>query len=128
MKFRAKVPSRSAQTKAGSALPQKRQLYHVRASRSSASSSSGIGEDAARRPCCFYGWLVWLVLCVGSIGTFFGTSSAITFVLDDIMAELDLTRSAISAVYMAGTLLGAAVQIPIGRAVDRFGGRRSIAS
>ena len=85
-------------------------------------------EDAARRPCCFYGWLVWLVLCVGSIGTFFGTSSAITFVLDDIMAELDLTRSAISAVYMAGTLLGAAVQIPIGRAVDRFGGRRSIAA
>ena len=84
-------------------------------------------EDAARRPCCFYGWAVWLVLCVGSIGTFFGTSGAITFVLDDIMAELDLTRSAISACYMAGTLLGAAVQIPIGRAVDRFGGRRSIA-
>ena len=84
-------------------------------------------EDAARCPCCFYGWAVWLVLCVGSIGTFFGTSGAITFVLDDIMAELDLTRSAISACYMAGTLLGAAVQIPIGRAVDRFGGRRSIA-
>ena len=87
-----------------------------------------IDEDAASRRCCFYGWLVWLVLCVGSIGTFFGTSSAITFVLDDIMAELKLTRSAISAVYMAGTLLGAAVQIPIGRAVDRFGGRRSIAA
>ena len=84
-------------------------------------------EDAARRPCCFYGWLVWLVLCVGSIVTFFGTSSAITFVLDDVMTELDLTRSAISAIYMGGTLLGAAVQIPIGRAVDRFGGRRSIA-
>ena len=84
-------------------------------------------EDAARRPCCFYGWLVWLVLCVGSIVTFFGTSSAITFVLDDVMTELDLTRSAISAIYMGGNLLGAAVQIPIGRAVDRFGGRRSIA-
>ena len=33
-------------------------------------------EDAARRPCCFYGWLVWLVLCVGSIGTFFGKSKS----------------------------------------------------
>ena len=91
------------------------------------SYSRQVDEDAARRPCCFYGWVVWLVLAIGSIGTFFGTSSAITFVLDDIMAELDLTRSAISAVYMAGTLLGAAVQIPIGRAVDRYGGRRSIA-
>ena len=88
-----------------------------------------IDEDAStssRKPRCFYGWAVWAVLCVGSISTFFGTSSAITFVLDDIMAELKLSRSSISAVYMAGTFLGAGAQIPIGRAVDKYGGRRSI--
>ena len=88
-----------------------------------------VDEDAPsaeRPPRCFYGWAVWLVLCIGNISTFFGTSSAITFVIDPVMEELSLSRSAISAVYMAGTLLGAAAQIPIGRAVDKYGGRRSI--
>lgn len=88
-----------------------------------------VDEDtpaSGRAPRCFYGWAVWLVLCIGNISTFFGTSSAITFVIDPVMEELSLSRSAISAVYMAGTLLGAAAQIPIGRAVDKYGGRRSI--
>jgi MFS family permease len=42
------------------------------------------------------------------------------------MLELQLSRSAISAAYTVGTLLGAAAQSFIGRAVDHFGGRISI--
>ena len=54
-------------------------------------------------------------------------SFACAVVLDDMMAELQLSRSMISLSYAAGTFIGAFAQIPIGRAVDRFGGRRSVA-
>jgi sugar phosphate permease len=85
------------------------------------------GNAASMDSCCFYGWTVWLVLTIGQMTTFFGTSSGVTFVLDDVMAELKLSRSMASLSYAGGTFVGAAAQIPIGRAVDRFGGRRSVA-
>ena len=87
----------------------------------------GSPDTTTGRCCCFYGWTVWLVLTVGQTTTFFGTSSGVTFVLDDVMAELQLSRSMASLSYAAGTFVGAAAQIPIGRAIDRFGGRRSVA-
>lgn len=86
----------------------------------------GTAEPATAR--CFYGNLVWAVLTLGSVTTFFGTSSGITFVVDDLMEELQLSRSVISFSYAIGTLGGAVMQVPIGRAVDRFGGRRSVAA
>jgi sugar phosphate permease len=75
---------------------------------------------------CFYGWVIWVVLTVGQVTTFFGTSSGITFIVDDLMAELGLSRTSLSLAYSVGTIGGALVQQPIGRAVDRFGGRVSI--
>jgi hypothetical protein len=51
---------------------------------------------AGGRRCCFYGWLVWVVLVVAQIITFFGTSSGLTFIIDDVMDELHLSRSSIS--------------------------------
>ena len=76
---------------------------------------------------CFYGWVViFPILTFGQMSTFFGTSSATTFVLDPMMADLDLSRSMASFSYAAGTFAGAALQIPIGRAVDHFGGRKSV--
>ena len=80
-----------------------------------------------RRSCCHYGWVIWAVITLGQITTFFGTSSGVTFVVDDLMADLQLSRSFVSLAYAVGTFIGAATQIPIGHAVDRFGGQRSIA-
>lgn len=77
--------------------------------------------------CCPYGWTVWTVLTIGQITTFFGTSSGVAFVIEGVMAELELSRSLVSLAYAVGTFIGAAAQIPIGRAVDRFGGRRGVA-
>ena len=89
-----------------------------------------VNEDSApgsHRTCrCPYGYVVWTVLTVGQITTFFGTSAGLTFSIEGIKSDLQLSRSVISLTYAVGTLLGAAAQIPIGRAVDRFGGRLGV--
>lgn len=91
--------------------------------------SEMVDEDhpTVRHCCCFYGWIIWLVVTVGQMSTFYGTSSGVTFVLDDVMAELSLSRSLASLSYASGTFIGAAAQVPIGRAVDKYGGRKSVA-
>ena len=48
-----------------------------------------VDDGGGPQPCCFYGWAVWLVLVVGQITTFFGTSSGIAFILDDIMCAAE---------------------------------------
>ena len=85
------------------------------------------GTARSCRCCCFYGWFVWLLLTLAQISTFFGTSSAVTFVIEPIMAELKLSRSLVSLSYGIATGIGAAVQVPIGRLVDQFGGRKGVA-
>jgi MFS family permease len=47
--------------------------------------------------------------------------------IDPVMADLDMSRSAISAAYLVGTLTGAAAMPFVGRALDRFGIRRTMA-
>jgi hypothetical protein len=82
--------------------------------------------ESAAHPCCFYGWLIWVLLTIAQITTFFGTSSAVTFVVEPMMADLSLSRSLLSLSYGVATGVGAAAQIPIGRLVDRFGGRAGV--
>ena len=79
------------------------------------------------RWCHNYGWLCWAVLTLAQITTFFGTSSAVAFVVEPMMVDLALSRSLLSLSYGIATGFGAAAQIPIGRLVDRFGGRASVA-
>ena len=76
--------------------------------------------------CCYYGWVVWAITTIAQCLTFFGTSGGITFIVDPIKDELELSRSSISLSYTFGTVGGALLQVPIGKAVDRFGGRVSI--
>ena len=84
-------------------------------------------KESAPPPRFFYGKVIWLVCCLGQITTYFGTSAGITFIVDDLMGDMALSRSGVSGVYTAGTLVGALAQMPIGRAVDRYGGRAAIA-
>ncbi|WP_344972967.1 MFS transporter [Salinactinospora qingdaonensis] len=53
-----------------------------------------------------------------------GQTAGISVFVDYIIADLDVSRSAVSAAYMVGTLSGALALPWIGRAVDRFGVRR----
>ena len=56
-----------------------------------------------------------------------GQTAGISVFVDHMITDLDVSRSAVSLVYMVGTL-GGALGLPwIGRAVDRFGVRRVLA-
>ena len=74
-------------------------------------------------PRVFYGWVVWAVVVGGQTLFFLGASSGVTFIIDAVRDELGMSQSSIAAAYMVGTLGSALAQVPIGRLVDRFGGR-----
>ncbi|WP_396908192.1 MFS transporter [Mycolicibacterium sp.] len=52
-----------------------------------------------------------------------GQTTVMSVFVDGIIAELGVSRSAVSAAYMAGSLTGAVLMPFIGRAVDRYGPR-----
>ncbi|MFD6953503.1 MFS-type transporter [Nocardiopsis sp. TSRI0078] len=56
-----------------------------------------------------------------------GQTAGIAVFVDHVIADLDVSRSAVSLAYMVGTLAGALALPWIGRAVDRFGVQRVLA-
>jgi MFS transporter, OFA family, oxalate/formate antiporter len=71
----------------------------------------------------------WVVLVAGTIGialTIPGQTVGVSVFLDFIIDDLGLGRPAVSAVYTVGTLAGSLALPFIGRAIDRFGPRRSV--
>jgi len=72
-------------------------------------------------------WLPWvsLVAAAGviSVMTAPGQTAGISVFTDPLIAELDVSRTGISVSYFFGTIVGAAAQPFIGRALDRFGAR-----
>jgi MFS family permease len=82
---------------------------------------------AARLP-CFYGWVI---VAVGALGLLFsgpGQSAVIAVFMDPMIAELGLSRSAISGAFTVGNLVAAAAMGPVGRLTDRYGGRAVLAA
>ncbi|WP_081748694.1 MFS transporter [Nocardiopsis sp. CNT312] len=57
-----------------------------------------------------------------------GQTAGISVFVDHVIADLGIGRSAVSLAYMVGTLSGALALPWIGRAVDRFGVRRTLAA
>lgn len=72
---------------------------------------------------CFYGWLIWAVVLAGQVSVFMGASSGLTFVVNPMRDDLQLSQTSIALAYTIGTAASALAQIPIGRSVDRWGGR-----
>ncbi|MCZ2805887.1 MFS transporter [Modestobacter sp. VKM Ac-2983] len=56
-----------------------------------------------------------------------GQTAAISAFIDPMTEELGISRSAISTAYLIGTLIGAAAMPLVGRALDRFGTRATMA-
>ncbi len=57
-----------------------------------------------------------------------GQTVAVSVFVDPIIADLRISRSAVSAAYLTGTLVGAFVMPVLGRAIDHFGPRRVMAA
>lgn len=81
----------------------------------------------ALSPDGFYGWHVvaWSAIALAATGP--GQTVGVSLFIDPLIAELGLTRSSVSTAYLIGTLAGAIALPWIGRALDRFGVRRTMA-
>jgi MFS transporter, OFA family, oxalate/formate antiporter len=73
-----------------------------------------------------YAWVVLVAGTIGSALTIPGQTVGVSVFLDFIIDDLGLGRSAVAAVYTVGTLAGSLALPFIGRAIDRFGPRRSV--
>ncbi|MGH2597878.1 MAG: MFS transporter, partial [Dehalococcoidia bacterium] len=77
-----------------------------------------------KRP--FYGWGVVGVCSVVAFCTGPGQTQVFSVFIDPLIEDLGISRTLISALYMAGTAASAATVLGIGRLTDRFGGRRML--
>lgn len=74
----------------------------------------------------YYGWWVVLAGTLGAMMTFPGQTTGVSVFLDPIIDDLGLTRSGVSALYLAGTLVGSLTLPFSGRFVDRRGPRTAV--
>jgi len=88
--------------------------------------SSGAGATGKNNPTPMR-WGPWVVLVAAaglvSVMTAPGQTAGLSVFTDPLISELDVSRTAISASYFFGTIVGAAAQPFVGRALDRFGAR-----
>jgi MFS family permease len=89
------------------------------------SSLKGKKPLAARLP-FYYGWVMVAVAMIATAVTGVGQTYGISVINPSLMDSLDISLSALSAAYMAGTLLAALPQPYIGSLMDRFGIRRTM--
>jgi MFS family permease len=72
----------------------------------------------------FYGWVV---VFIGSFSMFFttpGQSDSFSFFMDSFVTEFGWSRTYVSSLYSASTLLSGCLMFYIGRLVDRFGSKK----
>ena len=79
-----------------------------------------------RRPDRFYGWHIVAYSAVALAATAPGQTAAVSAFIDPMMRDLGVSRGQISTAYLLGTLTGAAAMPFVGRAIDRYGTRRSM--
>jgi MFS family permease len=72
----------------------------------------------------YYGWIIWAVGTWGLIATSPGQSYSVSLFFDHFVADFDLSRTVVSSLYGAGTLVSAASLTFVGKAIDRYGNRR----
>lgn len=77
-----------------------------------------------RRP--FYGWAVVAVCTAVAFSTGPGQTQIVGVFIDPIIADLGVSRTLISTLYLAGTGVSALTVLVVGRLTDRFGGRRML--
>jgi MFS family permease len=74
----------------------------------------------------FGGWRIVAYASIVVAMTAPGQTAGVSPFIDPVMAELGLSRSAVSTAYLIGTLAGAAAMPLVGRLVDRYGSRAAI--
>ncbi|MFZ5847295.1 MAG: MFS transporter [Actinomycetota bacterium] len=80
----------------------------------------------AASPDRFYGWHIVAYSAITLAATAPGQTAAVSAFIDPMMRDLGVSRGQISTAYLLGTLTGAAAMSFVGRAIDRYGTRRSM--
>jgi predicted MFS family arabinose efflux permease len=73
-----------------------------------------------------YAWVVLATAVVTTMATVPGQTVGVSVFLDPILAELELSRSTVSALYMLGTLVGSFALPFVGRFIDARGPRLGV--
>jgi hypothetical protein len=81
----------------------------------------------ARTPTGFYGWHVVAASSAALVLTAPGQTAGVAAFVDPVIAELGITRTALASAYLIGTLTGALTMPLVGRALDTYGVRRTMA-
>ena len=74
----------------------------------------------------FYGWIVVAAGALGVMMTLPGQTTGVSIFIDHLIADLGLTRSGVSTLYLFGTLGGSLFLPFVGRFVDRRGPRVAV--
>jgi MFS family permease len=74
----------------------------------------------------YYGWLILLAATLGMMMTAPGQTFGVSVFLDDIIADLGLSRSTVSLLYTIGTLVGSFSLPFVGRFIDSKGPRVAV--
>ncbi len=77
-----------------------------------------------RRSPIFYGWVILFAGTVGMVMTSPGQTYAVSILLDPMIEQLQISRTLVSTLYMAATLIGSLALPWIGRQIDANGPRR----
>jgi MFS family permease len=75
----------------------------------------------------FYGWHVVGLTGIVLAATAPGQTAAVSVFIDPMIEDLGISRATIATSYLIGTLVGAAAMPAVGRALDRFGVRLTMA-
>ena len=74
----------------------------------------------------FYGWLIVAAGTLGVMMTIPGQTTGVSIFIDHLIADLGITRSSVSTLYLFGTLGGSFVLPFVGRFIDRRGPRLAV--
>ena len=74
----------------------------------------------------FLGWRIVALATVTAALTAPGQTIGVSVFVDPVIEALSLTRSEVSTAYLIGTLVGAAVLLPVGRFIDKVGASRAM--
>ncbi|MBE9107916.1 hypothetical protein IQ273_00570 [Nodosilinea sp. LEGE 07298] len=74
----------------------------------------------------YYGWVVLAAGTLGQLMTTPGQTIGVSVFLDPIMADLGLSRSLVSLLYLLGTLSGSLILPFVGRFIDQQGPRVAV--
>jgi sugar phosphate permease len=72
----------------------------------------------------FYGWVVLIIGIIGQIMTSPGQTYAVSIYIEHFITDLGISRSLVSTLYTAGTLVASLALPLVGQQLDRIGSRR----